>query len=463
MSSAEDTRDVAYTPYEIYDRQRQRRLLGAIIPFGFVLTAIAWLVGIFTLIIQTQQTLSLWLNSGLTFGLMVLFIYAWVALRRDWLRQSTLIAIGASGSAVFITVAISALTQGLTPLGLMQIAFLTSVIVLVGVLGNIYTIVGATIVMNVSTILLLIYAPRPAAIADLLRENLTLLASVSFTYQWAVAALMIAIWLTTRQTLQALGTAIEQAQQLDALKDQFITHINHELRTPIMTLQGYVEYLHLAYRDMPPQEVEETFQRATKMGDRLVYLLSSILDVRRIDEKASIIPEIVPLRTAIEAALLSIDPREVTTGARDIRLNIPEGLNIWAEPVRVQQILSNLISNAVKYSPSNTPISVSARMVRVDAPPSQLKDRTAPTTRNMVDIAVRDKGLGIPPEQAPLLFNRFVRLPRDLASNIMGNGLGLYICRVMAETMGGMIWVESAGVEGDGSTFIVRLPLPPEA
>src|SRR6185312_5162584 len=78
-----------------------------------------------------------------------------------------------------------------------------------------------------------------------------------------------------------------------------------------------------------------------------------------------------------------------------------------------------------------------------------------------VEIAVRDHGLGIPVEQIPLLFNRFMRLPRDLASKVPGTGLGLYLCRVMTEAMGGRIWVESAGNEGEGSTFYIELPLPP--
>ncbi len=80
----------------------------------------------------------------------------------------------------------------------------------------------------------------------------------------------------------------------------------------------------------------------------------------------------------------------------------------------------------------------------------------------MVEIVVRDHGHGIPPEQIPLLFERFVRLPRDLASNVTGNGLGLYLCRVLAEAMGGRIWAESTGVEGEGSAFHVLLPAPPE-
>jgi two-component system sensor histidine kinase BaeS len=75
-----------------------------------------------------------------------------------------------------------------------------------------------------------------------------------------------------------------------------------------------------------------------------------------------------------------------------------------------------------------------------------------------VEIIVRDYGQGIPPDQLSLLFNRFVRLPRDLASNVAGTGLGLYLCRVFAQGMGGTITAESSGVPGEGTAFTLRLP-----
>jgi signal transduction histidine kinase len=79
----------------------------------------------------------------------------------------------------------------------------------------------------------------------------------------------------------------------------------------------------------------------------------------------------------------------------------------------------------------------------------------------MIQVTIRDYGQGIPPDQAPLLFNRFVRLPRDLASSISGNGLGLYLCRLYVEAMGGRIWLTSSGQPGDGSAFQVLLPAAP--
>lgn len=74
---------------------------------------------------------------------------------------------------------------------------------------------------------------------------------------------------------------------------------------------------------------------------------------------------------------------------------------------------------------------------------------------------MRDYGLGVPPDQISLLFQRFVRLPRDLASTVSGNGLGLYLCRLLTEAMHGKIWLESTGVEGEGTTVILQLPAPP--
>lgn len=78
----------------------------------------------------------------------------------------------------------------------------------------------------------------------------------------------------------------------------------------------------------------------------------------------------------------------------------------------------------------------------------------------MVEIMMRDHELGIPPDQMPLLFQRFARLPRDLTSNVIGNGLGLHLCQAFAEAMGERTWAESTGIEGEGTTFLLRLPPP---
>ncbi len=92
--------------------------------------------------------------------------------------------------------------------------------------------------------------------------------------------------------------------------------------------------------------------------------------------------------------------------------------------------------------------------------PHMLAANRSAQRRQLVEITVKDQGLGIPPEQIPLLFRRFVRLPRDIASTVRGTGLGLHLCKVFTEAMGGQIWVESTSVPGEGSTFHLRLPAP---
>jgi signal transduction histidine kinase len=286
--------------------------------------------------------------------------------------------------------------------------------------------------------------------------------------QWALGVLALTATASHRRTLRDIGAAymqIRQFDQLDQLKDQFITNVNHELRNPTMALQGYVELLRLRHLVITPERRAELIEKAVRAGDDLVALLTSVLDVQRFDSGAQdFTPEAVNLRATLEDAARLIDPREGNVSERELHVQVPEELEVWGEQVRLRQILTNLLSNAAKYSSSGTPVEVAARIATVlpEADGFHLWRAGGHEPRQMVEISVRDHGLGIPPEQIPLLFKRFVRLPRDLASNIVGNGLGLHLCRVLAEAMGGTIWVESTGIEGEGATFYVRLPAPPQ-
>jgi signal transduction histidine kinase len=277
-----------------------------------------------------------------------------------------------------------------------------------------------------------------------------------------VLLIILRLWLTMRDLVDA-RIATERARQLDALKDQFITSVNHELRTPLMTMQGYLELLGDQEARVTPEKRWDMLERARGACGNLVHLVRSILDTRRIEQEAdNFTPEIVSVREAAQAALSLMDPREANPAGRHLRLHIPEDLTIWGDPVRVQQILTNLLSNAIKYSPPEAPITVIARPVTEKSAHLLGWGATSRAARQMVEIVVQDKGLGIPPDQKDLLFRRFVRLPREIASNIHGNGLGLYLCRVFAEAMGGTIWVESSGIPGEGSSFYLRLPVPEE-
>lgn len=289
----------------------------------------------------------------------------------------------------------------------------------------------------------------------------------------AVLYLLVALfsWLAGRSneaTVEAVSAALEREQELGKLKDQFITSVNHELRTPLMVLHGYVKLLGLRHQTLSPERRGELIEKAERAGKDLVALVTSILELQSLDEMIkAFTPEQTEVRESINSAirLVELEPENApgnTLSARDMLIDIPEGLTVWADPVRLRQVFTNLFSNAIKYSASGTPIDVAARAL----PSGYARVRRdsyerLPEKVPLVEVTIRDYGQGIPPEQIPLLFERFVRLPRDLASNIAGNGLGLYLCRMFTEAMKGRIWIESSGIEGEGTTFHLILPSRP--
>lgn len=143
----------------------------------------------------------------------------------------------------------------------------------------------------------------------------------------------------------------------------------------------------------------------------------------------------------VQEVLAHLDPEHLK--AYTIRLHVAEQVLAWANSQSLYHVLQNLLSNIFKYVPRQTTISIEA---------------TQPAPSSPVFISVQDAGPGIPPEELPLLFERFVRLKRDLAGPIRGTGLGLYICKCLVESMGGSIWAESSGRAGEGSRFCLTLP-----
>ncbi len=262
--------------------------------------------------------------------------------------------------------------------------------------------------------------------------------------------------LMTRMT--ALRTQYDIAVQIDELKDQFIASVNHELRNPIMAMMGYLDIIDISLVQSKLDLIGGYVTRAVDAGYRLRELINSILDTSREDQTASnFIPTVVNVRDALDAALMLLNPK-VSEGLRTaLTIRLPDNLTIWGDAVRLRRIIANLLSNAVKYSPPGAPVEFTASLIEIPG-----KGRKE-ASHYVVEINVRDYGFGIPPNQISLLFNRFVRLPRDLTSRIIGNGLGLHLCKVLAEAMDGAIWVESDGIVGDGSTFHVLLPTPPTA
>jgi signal transduction histidine kinase len=457
-----------FNVYQTYERQRRQRLLGVMLPLSATLFGIASLIFTVRLIFPSGPlTATVWVLYSVTLLITIFFLLGTRALRRGQMTlANTLMLVTGSLGLLFIITFQVFFEEGLDTYTLSEFLIFGCVLILVGVLGNLWTVIGAALLVSALTLVILIMGPRPAALAATIDQTALSIGVADIIVEWLIAAFLIANWLTYRQTLKTLDVAyqrIQQAEQLDALKDQFITHINHELRTPIMALHGYVEYLHATQHELSEEELRTALEKASRTGKSLLTLLSSILEVRRIDGKTdTFTPTAVSVQEALDTALTLINPREVSRGSEDVRIRLQEGIAIWGEPIRFQQMLTNLISNALKYSPAGAPVEVTARLVTQIPSGARRQRGTSQPVRSMVEICVRDYGLGIPPDQIPLLFNRFVRLPRDLASSVEGSGLGLYLCRVMAESMGGTIWVKSNGIAGEGSAFFVRLPTPAE-
>ncbi|HEY7127880.1 MAG TPA: ATP-binding protein [Ktedonobacterales bacterium] len=346
-------------------------------------------------------------------------------------------------------------------LTLLQFMFFGIIIVLVGVLGNQRAIVFTTLLLNGVTAGMFFLTVSHLGNASGWGTLQTRLFPSALLFEWFFAAFALLQWQAYQRTLRDLGQAYEQSRQLETMKDQFITSVNHELRTPITTLDGYVELLHTARTQMSEEEQDFSLAQASKTGKLLIELLENILDVRRIDEHAVLEPQMVHLAAVLEQAQILLHPREPGQANHNIHLEVAPDLFVWGEPIRIQQIVTNLLSNAIKYSLGGSPIII--QTLRVAKTPAKRNFRQGLISArsleggHWIEIRVRDFGFGIPREQQSLLFHRFVRLPRDLGSKIPGNGLGLYLCRVFAEAMGGTIHVESSGVPNQGSTFILRL------
>jgi signal transduction histidine kinase len=289
------------------------------------------------------------------------------------------------------------------------------------------------------------------------RPDGMVLFTVPISTQLAIGVVMLAATRGYQRIQRELGdtrVAYARERELDRLKDQFISSVNHELRTPIMALQGYLELAEELGTRGDFARQKQMLERGTQATAHLAGLVRSVLDIRHIEsDVANLRLAESKLRPIAIGAVHLLDPRASQGQERDLRLSIPSDLAILADEERVRQVLLNLLSNAVKYSEPGTPIEIRARRLPAD----QRRRRTSHTPE-MIEIAVRDHGLGVPPDQAVLLFQRFVRLERDIASPVVGTGLGLAICRAYVEAMGGHIWVESTGVPGEGSTFRFTLP-----
>ncbi len=241
-------------------------------------------------------------------------------------------------------------------------------------------------------------------------------------------------------------TPLKEAEQL---KEHFLALVAHELRTPLAALKGFATML-LRHPKRSKGAALASWQREALVEielatDRLDRLTEDLLDVVRLQAGRLVLHresiDLVALCRRVLAQLQqSTDRHQLTlsTSLSHLLARVDGG--------RIEQVLANLLTNAIKYSPAGGLVEMTLR---------------EETQRQEALISIRDQGIGIPQEEQASLFGRFVRASNSQAHGISGTGLGLYLCRELVEQHGGRIWFES--IEGQGSTFFIALPTVPDA
>lgn len=223
-------------------------------------------------------------------------------------------------------------------------------------------------------------------------------------------------------------------RELDRAKDELVAVVTHELRSPLAAVCGFVELV--LTRELEPAQRESHLRTVLKEARRLGALIDEFLDLQRIDKGAD---RVAPVETDVGALLERLHTVSVDQGQPFV-LDLPEELPpVLADPERIWQVLLNLLGNARKYSPGGGEIRLSVRQLETE-----------------VEVAVEDRGLGIPEDALPHLFDDFYRVPGAERAGIPGTGLGLSICRKIVAAHGGRIRAESDG-PGRGSRFSFTL------
>jgi two-component system phosphate regulon sensor histidine kinase PhoR len=245
---------------------------------------------------------------------------------------------------------------------------------------------------------------------------------------------------------------VTASQKLERAKDEFLAVAAHELRSPLAAVRSYADLL--LRREQQREEADprdlQGLTILTQQVSHMLRMVDNLLDVSRID--AGQLDLQLQRVNLLGLAAQVIDQQRPAAGGRELRLESQiEELYVECDPLRIRQVLTNLIGNAIKYSPAESQIVV--RLRRVEAGVEAAEGMLGPVAL----VSVHDSGAGVPAEQQGKLFQRYYRARSNRAE---GLGLGLYLSRQFVQMHGGQIWAE--GGEGDGSTFAFALPLERE-
>jgi signal transduction histidine kinase len=261
---------------------------------------------------------------------------------------------------------------------------------------------------------------------------------------YTTLASQVAVALQNARLYVEQAATVTKLRELDRLKSSFLANMSHELRTPLNSILGFSDVIMNEMDGPLTEEMSNDVKLINKNGQHLLHLINDVLDMAKIEAgRMNLAPETFNLNEVLNEALSitsSLAPE------KDLLVQIePDSdtqVEIFADRIRLRQILINLVNNSIKFTEKGK---ISIRACRQPG-------------ENLL-ITVKDTGIGIPSGNLEIIFQEFAQVDSSSTRKAGGTGLGLPISRRLVEMHGGRLWAESTGIPGEGSTFYVELPL----
>lgn len=254
------------------------------------------------------------------------------------------------------------------------------------------------------------------------------------------------------------GMFMTEIEEIERFKAHFISMITHELRSPINTINGYLDLALEGIAGELNQQQREFVQRARAGSEHLYALIEDLLLIARADAgQLRLNSDLIRLSEIIDHAI-----EELEIIAKDNEISIRNEIardfpQIYADAIRMQHVMRNLINNALRFTPAGGSIVISARVNNTPTETASTDTVATNGDKQQVEVHVRDTGCGIASEYQQRIFERFYQIPIDHSARAGGQGLGLTVVKLIIELHGGQISVES--LPGKGSNFMFTLPL----
>jgi signal transduction histidine kinase len=254
------------------------------------------------------------------------------------------------------------------------------------------------------------------------------------------------------------GMFMTEREEVERLRAHFISMITHELRSPLNTINGYLDLALEGIGGELNQQQREFVQRARAGSEHLYALIEDLLLISRADAgQLHLNRDVIRLTEIIDHA---VEELELMAMDNEISVHVEiasDFLQIYADAIRMQHVMRNLINNALRFTPSGGSVVISACVNNIPTEPTNTDSVTTNGKKQEVEVHIRDTGYGIAPEYQMRIFERFYQIPVADSQRLGGQGLGLAVVKKIIELHGGQIFVES--IPGAGSNFTFTLPL----